>query len=351
MRRPRFDHSVWAIVFALLGSAMLGCGGGSGVDVSVSSEDGNSKSADATNASDGGSVAAPTEKRGTIGYSAMDMGNPFFQIIADHLRRDAEAAGFDLIVENAGADVKAQAEHLDAFIAKRVAAIVLNPCDSRSAGPSIKKANQQGIPVFTCDTQCVAEGIQIAGHVGTDNFGGGRLAGEAMIEALGPSGGKVFIVDFDAESCVLRVEGFLEVIQAYNQGREEGRIEIVGQQNGGGKPDLGFQVTAAAIQANPDLAGVFAINDPSGLGAYTALEQAGRTDQVTIVAFDGHKEGKQAIKEGKFFADPIQFPDQMGQQTVAKILKHFKGEEFEKVTLLPTALYRKADADKDPELE
>ncbi|MDP6719184.1 MAG: substrate-binding domain-containing protein, partial [Pirellulaceae bacterium] len=286
-----------------------------------------------------------------IGYSAMDMGNPFFQIIADNLRREAKAAGFDLIVENAGSDVKAQSEHLDAFIAKRVAAIVLNPCDSRSAGPSIKKANEQGIPVFTCDTQCVAEGIEIAGHVGTDNFGGGKLAGEAMIEVLGGSGGKVFVVDFQAESCVLRVDGFREVIDAYNKGREKGRIEIVGQQDGGGEPNLGFSVTSAAIQANPDLAGLFAINDPSGLGAYTALEQAGKTEQVTIVAFDGEKQGRQAIKDGKFFADPIQFPDRMGVQTVEKILKYLKGEEFEAVTLLPTVLYRKADADKDPELE
>jgi ribose transport system substrate-binding protein len=96
---------------------------------------------------------------------------------------------------------------------------------------------------------------------------------------------------------------------------------------------------------------VFAINDPSGLGAYTALEQAGKTEQVTIVAFDGHKEGKQAIKDGKFFADPIQFPDRMGILTMENILKYLKGEEFEKLTLLPTALYRKANADKDPELE
>jgi hypothetical protein len=41
----------------------------------------------------------------------------------------------------------------------------------------------------------------------------------------------------------------------------------------------------------------------------------------------------------------------MGIQTIEKIVKYFKGEEFEVVTLLPTKLYRKADADKDPELE
>ena len=347
MREHRLD---WLVLVAVI--AMLGCGGGSGVDVSVSNNNsGDNSETNSTDPSGSGSPSAPIEKKGTIGYSAMDMGNPFFEIIKENLEREAAKAGYDLIVEDAGTDVKAQAEHLEAFIAKRVAAIVLNPCDSISAGPIIKKANKQGIPVFTCDTQCVAEGIKIAGHVGTDNFGGGKLAGEAMVEVLGESGGKVFIVDYKAESCVLRVEGFLEVINAHNEGRERGRIEIVGQQDGGGNQSLGFLAASAAIQANPDLAGLFAINDPSGIGAYTALEQAGKTQQVTIVAFDGEKQGRQAIKDGKFYADPIQFPDRMGIQTIEKIVKYFKGEEFEVVTLLPTELYRKADADKDPELE
>ena len=346
MREHRLDWLVLAVAIA-----MLGCGGSKGVDVSVSLDSGDRSETNSTDPSGSESPATPIEKRGTIGYSAMDMGNPFFEIIKENLEREAAKAGYDLIVEDAGTDVKAQAEHLEAFIAKRVAAIVLNPCDSISAGPIIKKANQQGIPVFTCDTQCVAEGIEIAGHVGTDNFGGGKLAGEAMLEVLGENGGKVFIIDYKAESCVLRVEGFLEVINAHNKGRERGRIEIVGRQDGGGNQSLGFTAASAAIQADPDLAGLFAINDPSGIGAYTALEQAGKTEQVAIVAFDGEKQGRQAIKDGKFYADPIQFPDRMGIQTIEKIVKYFKGEEFEVVTLLPTELYRKADADKDPELE
>jgi len=301
------SHKLDGLVL-LVALAVLGCGGGNGVDVSVSSPTGGSTETGSPGSDVPGAPDAPPVKRGTIGYSAMDMGNPFFEIIAVTLRRDAAAAGFDLIVEDAGRDVKAQSEHLDAFIAKRVVAIVLNPCDRNSAGPSIKRANEQGIPVFTCDTQCVAEGIDIAGHVGTDNFGGGKLAGEAMVEVLGENGGKVFIVDFpSANSCVLRVKGFLEVIDAHNKGREKGRIEIVGQQDGGGEPNLGKVVTEAAIQANQDLAGVFAINDPSGLGAYTALEQAGKTEQVTIVAFDGHKRGSRPSRTASSLPTPYSF--------------------------------------------
>ena len=121
--------------------------------------------------------------------------------------------------------------------------------------------------------------------------------------------------------------------------------------DGGGAKDQGFKSASAALQAHPDLAAIFAINDPSALGAYTALEQAKKVGQVKIIGFDGELAGKQAIKDGKFFADPIQFPVKMGQTSVQNIIKYLNGEEFEEMVLIPTYLYRKADADKDPELK
>jgi ribose transport system substrate-binding protein len=291
------------------------------------------------------------QDRGTIGFSALTLKNPFFKIIADSLTEEAQRHGYRVIVSDAERDVNEQAKHVDNFLAQQVTAIVLNPADRIAIGPAIKKANEAGIPVFTCDLECVAEDVQIAGHVGTDNFQGGELAGEAMIEALGDDGGQVLIVHFrQANSCVLRVEGFRKVIDAYNAGRDSGRIEIVAELEGGGLRDEGFRATSDALQAHPDLSGIFAINDPSALGAWTALQQAGKTDQVTLIGFDGQLEGKQAILEGKIYADPIQFPEKMGIVTVQNILKYLDGEPFETVQLIPTVLYRQADAQQDPEI-
>ncbi|HVY69709.1 MAG TPA: sugar ABC transporter substrate-binding protein, partial [Verrucomicrobiae bacterium] len=67
--------------------------------------------------------------------------------------------------------------------------------------------------------------------------------------------------------------------------------------------------------------------------------------------FDGQPEGKQAIKEGKLFADPIQFPDRIGKETAEAIFKYFAGEKVPEQILIPTALYRQADAMKDPALK
>ncbi|MCB9874023.1 MAG: substrate-binding domain-containing protein [Planctomycetaceae bacterium] len=336
----------WASLALFL--AALGCSRGSGVDVSVSV----SSNSNTTTAPAHGGGEVSKKQQGIIGFSALTLTNPFFKIIAENMAEEAAKHGYEVIVDDANRDVKTQSEQIDTYITRGAAAIVINPCDRLSIGPAIKKANEAGIPVFTSDLQCVAEGAKITGHVGTDNFGGGKLAGEAMIEVLGEAGGKVLVLHFEqAQSCVLRVDGFREVIDAYNKDREAGKIEIVAQLDGGGLRDEGFKATSAAIQSDPDITGIFAINDPSALGAYAALEQAGKVSQVKIVAFDGQLDGKQAIKEGKIYADPIQFPDRMGQITVQNIVKYLNGEDFEQVTLIPTELYRKSDADKDPELK
>jgi hypothetical protein len=77
----------------------------------------------------------------------------------------------------------------------------------------------------------------------TDNYGGGQEAARAMIEALGEAGGKVAILDHQVvESCILRVQGFQEVIEAHNPGsaggaHHRGGIEAA-KVEGSGSPNL-----------------------------------------------------------------------------------------------------------------
>ena len=112
-----------------------------------------------------------------------------------------------------------------------------------------------------------------------------------------------------------------------------------------------MKATQDALQQHPNLAGIFAINDPSALGAVAALNQSDKADQIQVIGFDGQLDGKQAIKDGKIYADPIQFPKKMATGTVQNIVKYLDGEEVTTVELIPTELYRKEDAMKDPELK
>ena len=289
-------------------------------------------------------------RRRTIGVSLLALDNPFFQVIGDNITSEGKKHGYTTIVVSGDKDVAKQSNQIKDFIVKKVSAIVLSPCDSKSIIPVIQEANAAGIPVFTVDIPCNEPGVKIVTQIASDNFGGGKDAAVAMIEALGEAGGKVAVLHFkQAESCILRVNGFREAIKAHNAAGK-GKIEIVTELESGGAKDMGYKAAEDALQAHPELRGIFAINDPSALGARAALEKAGKT-QVVIIGFDGQPEGKQAIKDGKLYADPIQFPDKMGIQIVESIIRHSNGETLPPQTLIPTRLYRKADAQKDPELK
>ncbi len=294
--------------------------------------------------------------KGTIGVSLLTLTNPFFKVIADNITSVAAKQGYSVIVVSGDFDVAKQQNQIKDFIVKKVSAIVLSPCDSKSIGPAIQEANEAGIPVFTCDIKSLTPAAKVVSHIATDNYQGGKMAGQAMIEALGDGGGQIAILDFkQAESCLLRVKGFKEVIEAHNVAVKSaavknsaagkgGAIEIVAELPGDGQKERGYKSAEDCLQSHGNLAGIFAINDPCAFGAAAAVEKAGKADQVKIIGFDGQADGRQAIKEGKIYADPIQFPEQIGTKTMQTILAYFEGDRVPAEILIPTALYRKADA-------
>jgi ribose transport system substrate-binding protein len=299
----------------------------------------------------GESPTQARKSRGTIGLSVLTTTNPFFNEIADNLKDEAGKHGYKVDLVSGEFDAARQQNQVKDFIVRKVSAIVLCPCDSKAIGSAIQEANEAGIPVFTADIACLAPGAKVVTHVATDNYSGGKQAGQALLEALGEAGGKVAILDFKpVESCQLRVKGFKEVIEAHNRKGGGGKVVIVAELPGGGVKDQGYKAAEDLLQAHADLAGIFAINDPSALGARAALEKAGKADQVKLIGFDGQPEGKQAIKDGKIYADPVQYPDRIGRETAKVIAKYFEGEEVPPEILIPTGLYRKADAEKETSL-
>jgi ribose transport system substrate-binding protein len=290
---------------------------------------------------------AAEKPKATIGVSLLTLTHPFFQELSAAIRDEAAKNGIETVITAGEFDAAKQRNQVADFLVRRVDAIVLAPCDSKAVGTAIAEANKAGIPVFTVDIAALAPGVKVVSHVATDNLSGGRLAAQALIEALAGKG-KVAIIDHpEVESVILRTKGFDEELA--KQKAENGvTMEVVARLPGGGAKDRSFKAAEDLIQAHPDIAGIFAINDSSALGAVAALEKAGKLGQLKVVGFDGDPAGKAAIKAGQIYADSIQFPDRIGRTAVRNIVKYLAGEDVPPQTLIPTGLYRKADAEKDP---
>jgi ribose transport system substrate-binding protein len=311
-------RTVIGLVTACLLAAFAGCGS---TDKDKTSKDGE-----------------PSLAGMTIGVSLLTRTHPFYQELEAGLLEAAKANGYQLLITAGEFDVARQKDQLQDFIVQKVNAIVVCPCDSRSIGTAIHAANEAGIPVFTADIACLAENAKIVSHVASDNFAGGRLAARAVIEALGGQG-KVAIIDHpEVESVIQRVRGFEEEI-ATAPG-----IQLVAKLSGHGVKDQAFRTAEDILQANPDLAAFFGINDDSALGALAAVEKAGKLGSVTIIGFDAVPEAREAIKAGKIYADVIQQPHEIGKKTIEAIRTYVSGGQLEPSVLIPCGLFTQADA-------
>ena len=288
-------------------------------------------------------TGAPPKKatHGTIGISLLTLSNPFFKEMGDAMTAAAEAQGYTTKVVSAELDPAKQRDQVRDFLAADVVAIILTPADSKAVGTTIHEANAKNVPVFTADIASLAIDAKVVSHVATDNRGGGMQAGEAAVEALHGSG-KVAIVDHpEVESGMLRVKGFEEVIAKHPE------MSVVAKLPGEGERDRSFRAAQDILQAHPDVNLIFAVNDPTALGIVAALEAAGKVGQIKVIGFDGQPEAKAAIKSGTIYADAVQYPDRIGKLAVERVVKFLSGETVPPVTLIPTGLYRKADADAE----
>lgn len=284
------------------------------------------------------------EIKGKIGMTCMDLTNPFFMLIADVMEEEALKHGYTLVRLSGELDPAKQNNQLADFAAQGCVAIFLNPVDSKAAGAGVKKAKEAGVPVFTFDVEVTDPEAKdlVVSHIGSDNYQGGLLAGESMMKVTGDKG-KIGLITYpEVTSAQQRRDGFRDYLKEHNS-----KLEVVTELSGKGARDQGYTVATDILQSNPDLVGIFAVNDPSALGTYEAVVKAGKQDQITIIGFDASPSGKQAVFEKKLYDTPQQFPRKMAKGTVDAFIKYMNGEEVPKTTFIPCSHYYYEDSVKD----
>ena len=280
----------------------------------------------------------PTKNTKTIGVSLLTRGHIFYRDLEEGLKNEADKYGYKLIITSADWDLGKQISQIEDFISRKVDAIIVCPVDSKGIGSGIAEANNSGIPVFTADI--AAEEGKVVSHIASDNVQGGRLAGEYLAKLLNGKG-NVAIINQPAITSVLdRVAGFKEAIVKYPD------IKIVADVNGQGVRDRSLQVTADVLQANPELDGIFGINDDSALGALDAVNQFNRKG-IVVIGYDATPPAVDAIlKDSPLKADVVQYPKKIGIKTIDIIKEHFDNKEVPANVPVEVGIVDKAELQK-----
>ena len=288
-------------------------------------------------ASDQSGTESETEGR-LFGVSFQTMNNPFFVDLNDGLKEVIEANGDRLVTLDAQWNSLKQKNDLSDLILQGATAIFINPVNWEGVKGSLLQAQRNGIPVVIVDAPVKDEDLVLC-QVASDNVEAGRLAAEAL--AKENPNAKVAILHLSVnKACIDRVDGFQQEI-AKHPG-----IEVLDIQECHGTAEGGRPVMRDLLGRFPELDAVFPINDPSALGAISALDSAGKLDRVTVVTVDGSQEGIAAIKAGKLHSTSAQFPKEIGRVSAESVYEHLQGKPIDKDIKIPVKLITAENADE-----
>lgn len=319
----------------MVGSMLLaGCGKTEDAATTKPAAEETTEDAAADAAADTATDTAASDETIKIGVSVADQSNPFYIDIVDGMESAAKD-GDELVIVDAGFDAAKQLNDIDDMIQQGVKVMLIDPVDSNAIKSAVEACDAAGIPVIAYNSPL---NFEIASTVATDNYLAGQLVGEAMGKALDGKGEVAMLTYNVAEVCLDRANGFKDAIAEYPD------IKIVEEQEIQPGTDTALPVAENILQAYPDLAGMFALNDPSALGCVAAVESANLLDQVQIVGVDGSDDAKAAIAEGKMLASAAQDPVQIGSVAIETAYKVIAGEEVEKDIKIPSYLVDASNA-------
>ncbi|KAM9864246.1 Ribose import binding protein RbsB [Leucobacter aridicollis] len=109
-------------------------------------------------------------------------------------------------------------------------------------------------------------------------------------------------------------------------------ITVVGTLEGAYDRDKSLTAVSNLLQANPDLNGILSNADQQTMGAQIALENAGiDPSTVFLTGGGGTTEGVQAVRDGKWTNDFLNYPVSMGEAALEQIMNSILGNEVEVV--------------------
>lgn len=321
-------------VRSVIAASLLGLVGGTLVGCTNPSSNG-----DATNVS---MQSQKDAKLQSVGVTVGDLSNPFFVVMAEGAEQEAKKIGGDdvrVTIVSSGYDLNQQFNQIENFIASDTDVIVLNAADSKAIRPAVDNARAAGSVVVAVDTGVDAD---VDATVTTNNVQAGEKSCQYIADRLKGKGNVVIINGPPVTSVIERVDGCLDVLAKYPQ------IKILSKnQNAEGSRDGGLRVMTDLLTTFPNIDAVFAINDPSGVGADLAANQAKR-DDFFIVGVDGAPEAIDAIasEDSIYAATATQDPRGMAQTAVRVGNKVRQGQKLEsKDILIPVKLITEENVD------
>ncbi|RUX72796.1 ABC transporter [Mesorhizobium sp. M7A.F.Ca.US.006.04.2.1] len=263
-----------------------------------------------------------------VGISVGLLGNPFFVATIKGIEDAAKKINPKVEVTSVSADydLNKQVSQVDSFIAAGVDVIMLNAVDAKAIAPAVKKAQAAGIVVAAFDVSAPGADVTVM----TNNVKAGEEACQYLVDHTGGKGDYVILNGPASSSILERVKGCKNVLSQHPD------IKILSDdQNAEGSRDGGLKVFQSLLTRFDKIDAVFAINDPTAIGAQLAAKQLNRSEFI-FTAVDGAPDIEKELSSGTSMikASASQDPYVMAGQSLTMAAELLAGKKPVEPTVL-----------------
>lgn len=237
-----------------------------------------------------------------------------------------------------------QIQLVENVMAQKPNGLLLAALDANALAPLVETANSRGIKVVTFDSG-VNSDIPVS-FVATNNRTAGAQAADALAQQVNNKG-KVGIIAHVAgtSSAIERSEGFMARMK-----EKYPDIKVLPVQYSDGDPQKAMDKTIDMIQANPDLAGIYATNEGATLGVANAIDSQSLKGKVKVIGFDSTEAIINFLKSGVIQGFVVQDAYQIGYQGLKALNAALSGQTVPKEIDIPVKFVN-AQNINTPEIE
>lgn len=254
-----------------------------------------------------------------FGATYMTRSNPFFDVLHEAINEVVESNGDILISRDPQQNQEKQNAQILEMIDEGIELLFLNPVDWEAVKPALVACQEAGVPVINIDT-IVKDTEYVVSVIETNNYQAGVLCAEDMMERVEEA--KILILNNPIQQSITqREQGFMDTIE----GKEQ--YEVVCREAAGGELQVAAEVTAKdIIEQGIVFDVILGGNDPTALGALSALQQYNMTEGVLVYGIDGSPDFKAMLELGYATATSMQTPKGIGATAAEVAYQYLNGE-------------------------
>ncbi|MFN8450376.1 MAG: substrate-binding domain-containing protein [Anaerolineae bacterium] len=268
----------------------------------------------------------------TIGMVNYTLCCAYFIGMSDAVQNEAAAyPNIHVIVTDANGDAEKLTSDVEDVLAQGVDGIIISGGPLEAAPAALDAIKAAGVPVVLVDRQL--KGGDYTSWIGPDNYQIGVQDGQYIVDRLGGQGTIVVLRGGPADNSIglNRTNGMLSIVDPSD-------INVITAPDfGGWSEDGGFTLMEDLLAQNDQINAVFCENDSMCLGAQKAIDDAGRSSDIFLVAVDGQKEALLQILNGtNYAATGLNNSDQIGRAAFNRLMAILAGAQAPHDTVLPS---------------